>query len=280
MTSPQIVAPTFQIVHAPAEEALRRFPTNYFHACLCDPPYEGVTAFGRHGGTRWEKEVSSGRDREKLWWEVWRVLRPGAFLLAASAPRTYHRIASHIESSGLEICDMVEWIYTSSMPNIVKIRGGRGSRLKPAHEPYVLACKPREGTFETNLKRWGVAGLSIEECRSAGHLPTNLLLRTSIKHGGAHFFHAKASAKERGEKNTHPTLKPLRLCEWLARLVRQPGRKGEHLRIVVPFSGAGSEVIGALWAGWQEVVGIEREKEYVRISRRRVPKWCPGVVGT
>lgn len=38
----------------------------------------------------------------------------------------------------------------------------------------------------------------------------------------------------------------------------------------MPFAGSGSEVVGALRAGWPEVVGIEREAEYVEIARRRV----------
>jgi len=44
-------------------------------------------------------------------------------------------------------------------------------------------------------------------------------------------------------------------------------------RILVPFSGSGSEMIGAHLAGWEEIVGIENEVEYVEIARARLTYW-------
>ena len=44
-------------------------------------------------------------------------------------------------------------------------------------------------------------------------------------------------------------------------------------RLLVPFSGSGSEMIGALLAGWDEVVGIERETEYCEIAEARLRFW-------
>lgn len=76
-----------------------------------------------------------------------------------------------------------------------------------------------------------------------------------------------------GARNHHPTLKPIVLTTWLARLIRgpMPGR------ILVPYSGAGSEMIGALRAGWSEIVGIEGDADYVAIARHRLRRWetCP-----
>lgn len=76
------------------------------------------------------------------------------------------------------------------------------------------------------------------------------------------FYTAKASKKERGERNNHPCVKPLSLCEYLSKLILPPVPS----RLLVPFSGSGSEMMGALKAGWGEVVGIEREPEYVEIA--------------
>ena len=70
-------------------------------------------------------------------------------------------------------------------------------------------------------------------------------------------------------RNHHPTVKPLDLCEWLARLILPPKRDTPR-RLLVPFSGSGSEMIGSLRAGWDEVVGIEREPAYVAISEARL----------
>ena len=72
-------------------------------------------------------------------------------------------------------------------------------------------------------------------------------------------------------KNNHPTLKPIALTEYLARLLLVPARTdGQPRRLLVPFSGAGSEMIGALKAGWDEVWGIEMDGDYVRIACARI----------
>lgn len=82
------------------------------------------------------------------------------------------------------------------------------------------------------------------------------------------FYVAKAAGKER-EGNDHPTLKPLALCEYLARLILPPPRETPR-RLLVPYSGSGSEMIGALKAGWDHVTGIEREARYVEIAEKRL----------
>jgi site-specific DNA-methyltransferase (adenine-specific) len=73
-------------------------------------------------------------------------------------------------------------------------------------------------------------------------------------------------------RNHHPTVKPLALCEWLARLILPPARDTPR-RLLVPFSGSGSEMIGALLAGWNEVVGIELSEEYAEIAEARLRDW-------
>ena len=84
--------------------------------------------------------------------------------------------------------------------------------------------------------------------------------------GASRFFYcAKVSTRERAGSK-HPTMKPLALTEYLARLIMPP-RPG---LLLVPFAGSGSEMIGALRAGWAGVVGIEREAEYVETARRRL----------
>lgn len=47
-------------------------------------------------------------------------------------------------------------------------------------------------------------------------------------------------------KNPHPTLKPVSLCEYLAKLILPPT---ENSKLIVPFAGTGSEMAGALKAG-------------------------------
>ena len=75
--------------------------------------------------------------------------------------------------------------------------------------------------------------------------------------------------------NHHPTVKPIALAEYLARLILPPKREAPR-RLLVPFSGSGSEIIGALRAGWDEVVGIELSPEYAEIAEARIAHWIAG----
>lgn len=74
-------------------------------------------------------------------------------------------------------------------------------------------------------------------------------------------------------RNHHPCLKPIDLCRYFATLILPPPRKTPR-RILVPFSGVGSEVIGALLAGWDEVVAIEKDPTYAAIAKPRIEHWC------
>jgi hypothetical protein len=74
-------------------------------------------------------------------------------------------------------------------------------------------------------------------------------------------------------KNIHPTVKPISLTKYLATLLLPPAAYAPR-RILCPFSGSGSEMIGALLAGWDEVIGIEQSPEYWQISQARLAWWA------
>lgn len=89
-----------------------------------------------------------------------------------------------------------------------------------------------------------------------------------------------------GAHNHHPTLKPIALTTWLARLLLPPPRADRPRVILVPFSGAGSEMVGALRAGWDGVFGIELDEDgdgqpagYIEIAQARLRHWCPESLG-
>lgn len=76
---------------------------------------------------------------------------------------------------------------------------------------------------------------------------------------------------ETGRRNPHPTVKPIALTQYLATLLLPP--PGYQRRILIPFAGVGSEMIGAMFAGWEEVVGVELDKEYVAVAEARLKYW-------
>jgi len=84
--------------------------------------------------------------------------------------------------------------------------------------------------------------------------------------GASRFFYcAKASPSERGDGNNHPTVKPLKLTEYLCRLTRTPGGG----TVLDPFLGSGTTAIACLKTG-RACVGIERDSHYCEIAKRRV----------
>ncbi len=78
------------------------------------------------------------------------------------------------------------------------------------------------------------------------------------------FYTAKASRAERGEGNTHPTVKPLALMRWLVRLVTPEGGL-----CLDPFLGSGTTALAAIAEGCR-FVGVEREPDYLAIAERRL----------
>ena len=78
------------------------------------------------------------------------------------------------------------------------------------------------------------------------------------------FYCAKASKKDRGLGNTHPTVKPTDLMAYLCRLVTPPGGV-----VLDPFMGSGSTGKAARAEGFN-FIGIERDPEYFRIASERI----------
>jgi site-specific DNA-methyltransferase (adenine-specific) len=104
--------------------------------------------------------------RPELWAEVFRVLKPGAHLLAFSGTRTYHRMACAIEDAGFEIRDQIQWVYGSGFPKSHNVGDGWGSALKPANEPIVLARKPlSESSIAANVLKHGTGAINVDSCR-------------------------------------------------------------------------------------------------------------------
>jgi site-specific DNA-methyltransferase (adenine-specific) len=65
-------------------------------------------------------------------------------------------------------------------------------------------------------------------------------------------------------RNDHPTVKSLRLCEYLVKLVTPPGGL-----VLDPFAGSGTTCIACKKLGFN-FIGIEKEAEYVEIARAKI----------
>lgn len=65
-------------------------------------------------------------------------------------------------------------------------------------------------------------------------------------------------------RNTHPTVKPTALMQWLVRLVTPPGGL-----VLDPFTGSGSTGKAAMLEGFS-FVGCEMDPDYAKIARLRI----------
>ena len=88
-------------------DTLKEYPDNHFDSIVTDPPY-GIEFLG--------KDWDSNTGAVETWAECFRVLKPGGYLLAFSAARTYHNLATNIEGVGFEIRDQLMWLYASGFP--------------------------------------------------------------------------------------------------------------------------------------------------------------------
>ena len=109
-----IIEQVHTVNHANIKEWAKNYNGELFDGILCDPPYElGFM------GKSWDS-TGIAYDVE-MWGYLYKLLKPGAHLLAFSGSRTYHRMACAIEDAGFEIRDMIEWVYGSGFPKSLNI---------------------------------------------------------------------------------------------------------------------------------------------------------------
>lgn len=77
-------------------------------------------------------------------------------------------------------------------------------------------------------------------------------------------------------KNHHPTVKPLALTTWLATLIVPPAIYRNSARLFVPYCGSGSEIVGALKAGWRNIDAIDSDMSYLQIADLRIEHHTKG----
>ncbi len=113
---------------------LAGLPAASFDACVTDPPYHLTNNTGTRSpypgqytpigkpqkpkggfmGKTWD-----GGDvafQPETWAEVFRVMKPGAHLIAFGGTRTFHRMVCAIEDAGFEVRDQLAWIFGSGFP--------------------------------------------------------------------------------------------------------------------------------------------------------------------
>lgn len=115
-----------------------------------------------------------------------------------------------------------------------------------------------------NIKAGTLQGFGTgKNCYGEGAIPREY--KTDSATGASRFFYcAKASRRERGKDNVHPTVKPIKLMQYLIRLITPPNGV-----VLDPFMGSGSTGVAAK-AESLRFMGIEQSKEYCAIAEKRI----------
>jgi len=278
---------------------LKTLDDNIFDSCVTDPPYHLTSIAKRftngteakHGKDGSFQRLSKGFMGQEwdggdiaftteLWKEVYRVLKPGAVLLAFSATRNYHRMAVAVEDSGFEIFDMINWIYGSGFPK-------RKNYLKPAHEPIVMArkgvnpslniddcrvpgyewdtSKNRRNTQQDSIFKGGWKGKEGGE-KISGRYPANIIHDGLEEEWAKYFYCIKASKKEKGDTE-HPTVKPVELMRYLVKLVTP-----KDGIVLDPFAGTGTTGEACILEDKKYYL-IEREETYFKDIETRLNRY-------
>ena len=106
-----------KIVNEDCLKLMKRLGDSSIDAIVTDPPYE----IGFNGNAWDSTGIAFSLE---LWKEALRILKPGGYLLAFSAARTYHRMACAVEDAGFEIRDQMMWLYGSGFPKGINIAKG------------------------------------------------------------------------------------------------------------------------------------------------------------
>jgi DNA modification methylase len=203
-------------------ELLPTLEANSIDSCVTDPPYHLTSIVKRFGSPK-AAECQYGTDgayaraskgfmgkqwdggdiafNPLVWRNVFRVLKPGAHLVAFSGTRTYHRMAMAIDAAGFEVRDQLAWVYGSGFPKshnvglaIDKLNGagdrGKAFNMKGrGHRAEELDANGREflPPYEAN-NEWGGWGTALKPAWEPIVLARKPLSESSIaanvlKHG-------------------------------------------------------------------------------------------------
>ncbi len=219
---------------------------------------------------------------------LFKKMKPGAYFLSFSSPRLYHAIAMSCEIAGFEIRDMINWNYTQNMSKGMSIshvikkmnipedeknklideyKEYKTPQIRSCFEPICVAMKPLgKLTFIQNELQFktGLLDFSQKVGIDNDRVPANIITTEEYNESyDKNFLVSKPSKSEKGNTNTHITVKPLALIEHLIKLFSKKGSL-----VVDPFLGSGTTAL-ACKNTERNCIGTELNSEYYNICLNR-----------
>lgn len=283
---------------------LEKIKENSIDVCITDPPYnyefighkwnfeeiqrrmsrvQNSNTLVKHipygsglaGGVRnkrWYEKNAKNIDDYREWtykWgkEIFRVLKPGSYILVFNSSRTVAHVQIALERAGFYARDIIVWRKNSGIPKGINLSkklkkdgykdaekwNGWHSCFRSEWEAIALLQKPLEENYPTTVKKWGVGVLKT--VNEGSGFKSNVF--------------ENIPRDEKQDFNMHCTVKPTSLIKQLIELTIPL----EKERIVLdPFMGSGTTAIAALELGVQ-YLGYELVPQYKKIAESRIKKF-------
>lgn len=246
------------VIHGNCIEELTKFPNNSIDLIFADPPYYLQLPKGkrlkRSNGTeiipvddKWDRFDSyEDYDNFTMRWlyECQRIIKVTGSIWVIGMYHNIFRVGTIMQNLGIWFLNDVIWIKTDALPNL------NGRRFANSHETLIWAVKDKtckNYTFNYEQMKQINGGKQMKD--------------TDWIFG---LCRGKERLKDTNGVKLHSTQKPLKLVQ---QVLLASSNKGDV--VLDPFFGTGTTGIVAkgLDRNW---IGIEKEKRYVDIARKRV----------
>lgn len=282
-------------------EEMKSLPSNSFSGCITDPPYnyefigkdwnaeeikrrteriktQSSTLIknipygsGLAGGVRNQRWYQRNRENTiayQQWCEKWgrelfRILKPGAYVLIFNSTRSIAQVQVAMENVGFYARDIIVWRRSSGIPKglnyskkLEKMGDPSADKWKEWHsclrnewEAIAMLQKPLVNNYYQTMQEYGVGLL---KAKLENEFKSNII--ENIKRDDLAAY------------NIHCTVKPLALIEQLVELIIPLNRQNN---IIDPFLGSGTTAVACKRLG-VDCLGIEINQEYVEIALKRL----------
>jgi site-specific DNA-methyltransferase (adenine-specific) len=297
---------SIQIINGNCLDALKTLDDNSIDCVITDPPYFIDGLDNNWSPIKGEtnshiKHIPKGMKFDKkqvkqlydFYLELSKIimdkLKPGGYFLSFSSPRLYHAIAMSCEIAGFEIRDMINWVYTQTIPKgmsithvikkmdiseeeklrlIEEYKNFKTPQIKSCFEPICVSMKPLgEKTYIRNeiSFKTGLLDFSQKVGINKDKIPANIVTHEEFNDiYDKNFLVPKPTKKEKGENNNHMTVKPVAIMEHLIKIFSK-----ENSLVVDPFLGSGTTALACKNTN-RRCIGMEINPEYYQICLERL----------